>query len=79
MKTPQTFGSGANFRTAFEIGWMDGWHSARCDTPREVQEVYPEFTANSVTAYLNGADDGEAKDMFRLNLARKSVGLTLIQ
>jgi hypothetical protein len=74
----QTFGSGVNFRTAFEIGWLDGWHGARCDTPRETAKVYPEFTYDSITAYLNGADDGEARDTFRLNLARESVGLCTI-
>lgn len=78
MKRPQTFECGTNFRTAFEIGWLDGWHGARCETPREVAEVYPEFTADSITAYLNGADDGEKRDTFRLNLNRESVGLCRI-
>lgn len=63
-KTIQTL----RFDTPFKKGWFEGFCGIAGESIREVEAMHPQFNAIAVTQYLNGADDGRNKDLFRLSL-----------
>jgi hypothetical protein len=54
----------------FAVGFRHGRQGSASITPREAIEwaavVYPEWSADDIRVYLNGRDDGEAGDWFRV-------------
>lgn len=53
---------------AFAQGFSDGLLGVACETAREVEARYPMLSSLSVTAYLNGTDDGRRNDRFRIDM-----------
>ena len=52
---------------AFIRGWHDGALGVGADCARAAHDQYPEYTAEEVSAYLNGAGDGARGDRYRLD------------
>ena len=57
-----------SIRYAFGLGWAHGAEGTALRTHREVETTYPLWGYAEATAYLNGADDGERGDRFRLDM-----------
>lgn len=51
----------------FAQGWHEGALGIAPDTARKVSELYPDFSVEEVTVYMNGAEDGRMGDRWRLD------------
>jgi hypothetical protein len=57
----------------FELGYRHGRQTGLYASNHEVSTRYPHMTAEMVSIYQNGRDDGVAGDNFRLNLGKQAM------
>ncbi|MBF8297377.1 MAG: hypothetical protein HW395_34 [candidate division NC10 bacterium] len=62
-----------NTKAVFALGYYDGVAGRACRTIRATLTRYPTLTAEQASIYLNGAEDGELGDRWRLDDIQQTI------